>query len=671
MNNKIIKITSVALLASTLCYTMPVFAYTKEESVYSKLDGNGKVYQTKVSEHLKNTEKEDFLKDFSDLMNIENLSGNQELQKNNSSLTWKSNGDDIYYQGDTQKELPIDCIIKYELDGNEMSKEDIIGKSGKVKVTLEFINKEKREVNINGKKEVMYVPFVVGVGTIINNENNKNIEINTGKVIDNGNNTMIFGLAMPGMQESLGVSKNKIEIPSKVEILMEAKEFEMGSSYVFVSPKILEQDDLKIFDELDELYNKINILASSANMLQEGANTLKEGTSEFSKKSQEFNNAMGQMENGVNSASSSYKEINNGISKLNSSALELKEGANKLNSGANSVNAGVSKLNSGVTQGKNKAVNSLESSSIALRNGIDKIIKGKDEEVEVIKQKVIEGANESLKEGLTTSISTGTKQTATATLDAILKDESFKKNTGIVLTDAQIKALEKTLETKMNTTKLEQAVEKAVDTAQEKQKAGLDEINNNKAGVKIGLETLKKESLNSIKEGINSISNGFDSISEGITQVNKATTNLKNGTNELYKGTEKLQAGTNTLGSGSKQMQTGLKTLAESTTKLANANNELTKGAITIDNGSKELSDGIEKFNREGIKVLYNTVNGEVKDLQKRLETMQNLANEYKNFTMIDENTQGSVKFIMMIDSLKKESRKEEVILPNEIKKEN
>ena len=45
----------------------------------------------------------------------------------------------------------------------------------RVNVILEFTNKEQREVLINGKMQTMYVPFVVGMGTVIDNENNKNI----------------------------------------------------------------------------------------------------------------------------------------------------------------------------------------------------------------------------------------------------------------------------------------------------------------------------------------------------------------------------------------------------------------------------------------------------------------------------------------------------------------
>ena len=241
------KLISSTLLFSMLVYfTTPVMAYTKEESVYSKLDNNGYVYKTTVSNHLKNTEKAELLQDISDLMNIENVSGDQEFKEENGNLIWKAEGEDIYYQGNTEKELPIECKITYKLDGKEISKEDILGKNGLVKVTLEFTNKEKRQVTINGKLETMYVPFVVGIGTVVDNENNKNIEISSGKVIDNGNKTIIFGVALPGMQESLGINKDTLEIPDSVEFSMEAKDFEMNEIYCFATPKLIDDKDIEI-----------------------------------------------------------------------------------------------------------------------------------------------------------------------------------------------------------------------------------------------------------------------------------------------------------------------------------------------------------------------------------------------------------------------------------------
>lgn len=296
------KITACVLICDMMIYlSTPLLAYTKDESVYSKLDANGKVYKTTVSDHLKNTENLNLLKDLSDLVDIENVSGDQELKEENGTLIWDAQGEDIYYQGSTEKELPIKCKITYRLNGKEIDKENIVGKSGNVKITLEFENKEKRKVTINGKEETMYVPFTVVMGTIIDNEKNKNIEITNGKIIDNGNKTIAFGISLPGMQESLGISKDEIEIPNKIELSMKAKDFEMKEIYCFATPKLIEENELDVFDDLDKVYDLISDLNNASEQLVNSSSKLSAGASKI-------NNGIHQLTGALNTQISKYED---------------------------------------------------------------------------------------------------------------------------------------------------------------------------------------------------------------------------------------------------------------------------------------------------------------------------------------------------------------------------
>ena len=174
----------------------------------------------------------------------------------NSISKVKTNGSDIYYQGESKKELPIKCKITYTLDGKEISAEDLAGKSGKVKITIEYENEDAHEVYINGRKQTLYTPFTVACGTIFKNTENKNIEITNGKIVNDGTKTMVLGIALPGMQESLNISNKTVNLPNKVEISMETSKFEQNNIITFVTPKIF--DESISFDKLNELYSKVN-----------------------------------------------------------------------------------------------------------------------------------------------------------------------------------------------------------------------------------------------------------------------------------------------------------------------------------------------------------------------------------------------------------------------------
>lgn len=666
MNNE--KIMS-KIIASSLVFVIgavnvsEVFAYTKDETVYSKVKSNGENYQTTVTEHIKNTDDINTLNDISELLNITNTNGDEKFSKENNSITWNAYGNDIYYKGNTEKEIPIETSINYELDGKEIEAKDLAGKSGKIKITINYTNKEERTVTVNGKTEKMYVPFVIATGTIFDNTKIKNIKITNGRVVDNGTKTFVVALSCPGLVESLEL-KDDLDIDlNKVEITFDAENFEIGNIMSVAMPKVFENTDIDNLDALDEIYSQINELKSASNQLVEGAKTLQDGTEEYIEKSSEFAEGLSTFNRGMNTATNSYDKIDEGIDSVNSNVDTLKNGASKINDGVNDLTDGLNTLQSGVSAGKKQAVSSLETSSKTLDAGIDQIIDGKDVEIDTIKEKVIENANDQLatglKTGISTSVSSAIDTTMNAKIKSIMNDESLTEEEKVLLqkvlpkmsiTEAEKQAMSKQIGT---------AIDNAIETTTKAQEAGLDTINNSEKGVKAGLNTLKSQATSSIEKGISAISSGFDSITDGTEKLIDGSNELKSGTTSLENGTSQLQAGVNTLASGSKDLKSGLNTLNSSSNKLNNANMQLLEGANTISDGAKTLADGMTTFDKDGIDKLVSYVNGDIKDLQVRIEKLQELANEYDSFAGIAEGNEGTTKFIFLVDSIKNETKEE------------
>lgn len=541
MKKKIIsKVISGTILCSMLAYTTPVFAYTKDETVYTKLDSNGNQNKTIVTTHLKNDIKSKELKDMTDLINIKNTSGEETYTKDEDYLTWNTEGEDIYYQGETSKNLPITCKIKYELDGKEISSNEILGKSGKVKIILEYINNEEREVSINGTNEKVYVPFVVVAGTIIDNSKNRNIEVSNGKIIDDGSKTIAMGIALPGMKESLKLSNEDINIPNSIEITMDAKDFEQSNIMTYITPKVFEEDDLDIFDKLDEVYTKVDTLQSSSKAIVDGANTLKEGTQTYSKKSEEFNNAMKQVKSGVSTLNSKYTELDEGINSLKSGSTELLAGVQTLNQSAGAL-SNLGTLTSSVPQ--------LYSASTSVNNGVT-----------ALEQQI--NAN---------------NQTLQATINAL---DPVADATLISSLQTQLdnnKVLMSNLEPSDRT--------KGLTYASGALNNGLQTMNNS-VGQMTGLDTLTT--------GATKLVNGTTALSEGINK-------LSAGSSELKKGIQTLDASTKAVVSADNQLTQGAKTLAEGATKLAEGTIKFDQEGIQkicnyINGDTKDVTQRIEKL---------------------------------------------------------------------------
>lgn len=77
---------------------------------------------------------------------------------------------------------------------------------------MDYTNKEKKTVSVDGKQEEVYTPFVMMTGMILPNETFSNVTIDNGKVISDGSKNIVVGFGMPGMKESLNLTKAKQKI---------------------------------------------------------------------------------------------------------------------------------------------------------------------------------------------------------------------------------------------------------------------------------------------------------------------------------------------------------------------------------------------------------------------------------------------------------------------------
>ena len=613
MNKKII---SGALLCTMLAYTTPVLAFTKDETVYSKTDANGNTYSTIVSDHITNENQDKMINDISDLLNIKNINGDEEFSQDGNNLVWNADGSEIYYQGESQKDLPIECNIKYELDGKEITAQELAGKSGKVKITIEYKNKDAHTVNINGRNETLYTPFVVVCGTILDNEHHRNIEITNGKVIDDGSKTTVLGISLPGMQESLNIKKDKLDIPDTIEITMDSTDFELSNIVTYVTPKIIEEDDLDIFNKLDGIYSQVNTLQSSSKQIEDGANNLKTGVDIYKEKSQEFNSAMTQIAQGTGTINSNYNKIDEGINTLNTGSTNLKNGAEQLNNGINQLSSSVSNLPQGIE--------ALYQGSANLNAGITGVASGVN----------------TLKDNLT--------KTTTTSITELTKNNAVLQKTIEALGEEQPELVATLKAQKAENEQIIKAL-----TPTEETNAKMQSLSNG---------------LNAVTAGSQSLKENLGNLNTAVGVLPEAINKITAGSSSLAEGTKTLQTGASNLNNGSKALKNGISSLDTNTQKLAEANNQLTEGTTTISDGITTLTEGITKFNREGIDKICNYINGDLKDITNRLEKLQELSQEYNNFTMLNNGDKGNVKFIMIMDSIKKEEESKQEIIINDNK---
>lgn len=302
---KINKIISGMLISSMLIAPVSTFALTKDEVVYTNLGLDGQVEKTVVNNHIFNLDKGE-VKDDTELKKLLNINGTEKFSKDGNLLTWNSTGKDIFYQGSSDKELPITVDVKYYLNGKEMSAKKMAGKKGEVKIRLSF----KNNIYSNG----LYTPFVVTMGTTLSNKENTNIEISNGKVVSTGKKSMAVALASPGLYESLGLD----ELKNLDEVVLSYKttNFKLSNVYIISTPKLLSDADLSIFNKMDTLNSSLGLLQTNMNKAVAGAKELTTGTKKLA--------------SGADTISTKLNDALLGVSKLEEGSVKLTSGLEEI-----------------------------------------------------------------------------------------------------------------------------------------------------------------------------------------------------------------------------------------------------------------------------------------------------------------------------------------------------
>ena len=290
----------------------------KEETVYVIADANGKANKVIVSEWLKNQKGSDTLKDQSNLKDVKNVKGDQDFTKGSGDeLTWNAKGSDIYYQGTSDKQLPVDVTVTYKLNGKTVSAKELDGASGKLTMEFTYKNNTGKTKKVNGKNVTIYQPFLMVSGLLVDNDKMSNVEVTNGKVINSGDKTVVVGMALPGLEESLGLAdltdsdgkKIDIDVPQKVTIKADVSDFSLLTTVTMASNSALEELNLDDVDSVDDLKDSLKKLGDSSKELVDGTKKLEDGVGELNDKS-------GDLADGVDQVNQGAKDLDKGAKDL-------------------------------------------------------------------------------------------------------------------------------------------------------------------------------------------------------------------------------------------------------------------------------------------------------------------------------------------------------------------
>ena len=588
-----------AALALTLAAgcAMPAFAagkssFSKSETVYAVMNGDGSIKSTTVSEHLYSAAGLANVTDKTTLTDIQNTESDAEFTQNGEELVWNTNDTDVYYKGNTDKALPIDVKVTYALDGQEAALEDIIGKSGHLTVTVNLKNNETGTVNVNGKDRTIVTPLITAVGVILGGDAS-NVTAEHGMIESAAKSSVAAFVTLPGVKDSLSGllpdEVNSIEdyLQDTVTVEADVEDFTCPQVMVACATSTAALGTSNVFD------------LSSINDLTDGINQL--------------NDAMSQLMDGAS-------QLVDGTSQLAGGVLALLDGANTLNNGAAALDDGLGQLTNGL--------DTLSANNAALNAGAQQVADG-----------VLASANKTLKEGgLIDENMTWSNYEAVIDNILTMNDKTLaagrKKMVRTIWEQApNFKDSQLDLALYLSATKTNHDLEAALKLMQNfdaSMLTGALEMVTNADAKNTIHEELKYQIENSQDMAdVRALKTSLSQIQFFVSSVNQYTA-----------GVQTAADGAHSAKDGSAQLAAGIKTLYDGV-------NTLNTGAGQLNDGAGQLNDGLNQFNEEGISKLTGALDqDQLHGLKTVLDEMTDRLNDYTSFAGAPDDAESSVKFV-------------------------
>jgi len=588
-----------AALALTLAAgcAMPAFAagkssFSKSETVYAVMNGDGSIKSTTVSEHLYSASGLANVTDKTTLTDIQNTESDAEFTQNGEELVWNTNDTDVYYKGNTDKALPIDVKVTYALDGQEAALEDIIGKSGHLTVTVNLKNNETDTVNVNGKDRTIVTPLITAVGVILGGDAS-NMTAEHGMIESAAKSSVAAFVTLPGVKDSLsGLLPDEVDsiedyLQDTVTVEADVEDFTCPQVMVACATSTAALGTDNVFD------------LSSINDLTDGINQL--------------NDAMSQLMNGAS-------QLVDGTSQLAGGVLALLDGANTLNNGAAALDDGLGQLTNGL--------DTLSANNAALNAGAQQVADG-----------VLASANKTLKEGgLIDEDMTWSNYEAVIDNILTMNDKTLaagrKKMVRTIWEQApSFKDSQLDLALYLSATKTNHDLEAALKLMQNfdaSMLTGALEMVTNADAKNTIHEELKYQIKNSQDiADVRALKTSLSQIQFFVSSVNQYTA-----------GVQTAADGAHSAKDGSAQLAAGTKTLYDGV-------NTLNTGAGQLNDGAGQLNDGLNQFNEEGISKLTGALDqDQLHGLKTVLDEMTDRLNDYTSFAGAPDDAESSVKFV-------------------------
>ena len=644
----------------------------KDESVYVKADAAGRPTEKTVEVVLKKIEGSDPIEDRSNLREIKNTEGNEEYtEAGEGRYLWQNNGEDIHYKGKSDEALPVNVRITYYLEGQEVSAEEIAGKTGKVKIRFDYENSTD-------------VPFMVLSAAMLPADVFSDVEVKNGRLLDLGDQKAVIGFAFPGLMDTLKLvdyePTEEIELPEYVEIEARAEEFALDFTASVVSTGLFEELEDKDLEDLDKLPEDMDELTDASSEIRDAAQELADGGSEFGDYLSQYFDGLSQLSEGTDSLDQGLTMLSQNISKISEGSKSLQGGLEQIDQSLAKVDLSAlsSSESSEAAAAARAALESLGQNSAALKEKLGEIgteleavqsfaenVSTYIGQVQALQQAVEEmpepdlaaadeenGWTESLNAEATSQAKAQAIEMIDQILDSVPEDTRDEIEAAVNMEDIEI-SLDETFG------EIRDGIQKDAEECRNTLTEASSEIVEPEVP---DLEALSPEKTEEITKTIGEMeqsltvigayAEGMSQTASSLTELSGALTQLKTGVSQLSSGSAKLTEGLGLFEQALGAASEGSSQLASAMNTVTSAGGELGSAYWQLVDGMNEFADGIAEFDEEGIQSLAELAGPEYKDVIRGIRAARDAEHSYTNFSGICDGQKGSVRFIIETEEI-------------------
>lgn len=556
-------------------------------------------------------------------------------QEAQSSLTDAQNvKDDNCWQGTTDKPLPVTMHITYTLDGKSVSADALAGKSGHVTMRFDYENTQYETKTIAGKSQRIYVPFAVLTGAILDSDNFRNVSVTNGKLVDDGDHTVVVGMAFPGLQENLALDTDKLEIPSYVEVSADVTDFSIETTLTVVTNSVFNDVDEDKLDKdaLDELSDDLDKLTDAMEQLMDGSDELFDGLDTLLDKSHELADGVGQLSSGLKKLDANSAQLNEGAKTVFNTLLDTANKQLQANESLSEAGITIPELTiSNYADVLNGVIAKLDPDSViaqaeaAARQQVTAAVRAQED---TVRAAVTEQVRQNVSDNVTAAVKA-------SVLEGVLKSQGMTQEQYEVADDTVKIDIGNAVDAKMNTETVQQNISATVSAqmASPEVKALIDQNTEQQ------ISLLIEQNMNS--ETVRA-------------QIDAATAQASAGAKQLLALRQQLDS-YNTFYIGLQTYTAGVAEAAAGAVKLNRNMPDLIDGVKKLRDGSLELADGIKELNEEGIEKLVDAFDGDLTELSDRLQATVDVSRDYRSFIGSGDSGDG-VKFIFRTDAIENDA---------------